>query len=372
MTVRPLMVHLPPFEQWVTVSYIGTGGEAGELRESWRIFDSPSGPAGAGPTDSASIAQAVDIDTQETNRAKVVLFAPQVLARQNAVATGGPLPEPRPGEIPTRNPIAFRAREVRTSSGTFGHLRIFTFETDDPRGYTQELIRLVRLLPRQGLILDVRDNGGGDMRVAECLLQVFTPHRVAPEPVQFLSSPLNLRICRSAVADLGIDLAAWIPSMDQALELGATFSEAFPATSPTAANTIGRQYFGPVVLVTNARCFSATDIFAAGFQDHGIGPVLGTDPNTGAGGANVWTHDVLCELMVHDPASPYAPLPKQSNMRVAIRRTLRVGARSGTPVEDLGVTPDAVHRMTRRDLLEDNADLLNRAGRMLAQERPAG
>ncbi|MFF3448617.1 S41 family peptidase [Streptomyces sp. NPDC002667] len=366
MTVRPLMVHLPPFEQWVTVSYIGTDGRHHELRESWRLFDSPPAPVDADTASSAALSQAVDLDTQETNRAKVMLFAPRVYAQESAAAAGRPAPELRPGEIATGLPTAFRAQRVRTSSGDFGHLRVFTFEAESPRAFAEEFLRLVGLLPDEGLILDVRDNGGGDMRVAECLLQVFTSRTVSPEPVQFLSSPLNLRICRAAQADLDIDLSAWIPSMDQALELGATFSGAFPATSPAAANTIGRRYAGPVVLVTNARCFSATDIFAAGFQDHEIGPVLGVDQNTGAGGANVWTHAVLRELMAKEPDSPYVPLPKGTGMRVAVRRTLRVGARSGTPVEDLGVVPDKIHRMTRRDLLEGNTDLLNRAGRMLA------
>ncbi|MFG2985553.1 S41 family peptidase [Streptomyces sp. NPDC048258] len=156
-----------------------------------------------------------------------------------------------------------------------------------------------------------------------------------------------------------------MPSLDQAVEIGSAFSGAFPLTPEKGANAIGQRYFGPVVLITNARCYSATDIFAAGFQDHRIGPVLGTDENTGAGGANVWTHEDLVGLLEGDPHSPYVPLPKGAGMRVSIRRTLRVGANSGTPVEDLGITPDELHRMTRRDLLEGNADLLERAGEIL-------
>ena len=39
-------------------------------------------------------------------------------------------------------------------------------------------------------------------------------------------------------------------------------------------NLVGQRYFGPVVLITDARCYSATDIFAAGFADHEIGPIL--------------------------------------------------------------------------------------------------
>jgi hypothetical protein len=53
-------------------------------------------------------------------------------------------------------------------------------------------------------------------------------------------------------------------------------------------------------------------------------------------------------------------------MRVAIRRGLRVGALSGTPVEDLGVPPTVQHAMTRADVLNGNVDLLDRAGEILA------
>jgi hypothetical protein len=53
-------------------------------------------------------------------------------------------------------------------------------------------------------------------------------------------------------------------------------------------------------------------------------------------------------------------------MRVAIRRTLRVGKLAGTPVEDLGVRSDVRHDMTRLDVLENNVDLLDAAGALLA------
>lgn len=142
-------------------------------------------------------------------------------------------------------------------------------------------------------------------------------------------------------------------------------SAGFAITPEAGANAIGQCYHGPVVLITDARCYSATDIFAAGFQDHGIGPVLGVDDNTGAGGANVWTHEflkLLLELPSPAPGSPYRPLPGGAGMRVSVRRTLRVRELAGTPVEDLGVRPGHRHRLTRRDILAGNQDLLDRAG----------
>ena len=133
-------------------------------------------------------------------------------------------------------------------------------------------------------------------------------------------------------------------------------------------NQTGQVYHGPVVLVTDALCYSATDTFAAGFQDHEIGKVLGVDDNTGAGGANVWEFkDILADW----PDGPFKPLPAGAQFRVALRRTLRVGQRrGGQPVEDLGIIPDYRYQMTRRDLLEGNADLMEKAGELLAQGTP--
>ena len=101
--------------------------------------------------------------------------------------------------------------------------------------------------------------------------------------------------------------------------------------------------------------------------------MLGVDRNTGAGGANVWEHSFL-SMLFDDPAnpgqpladSPFRPLPNECNMRVAIRRSVRIGPRAGTEVEDLGIVPDQLHAMTRNDVLHDNADLMEAATSLLA------
>jgi hypothetical protein len=374
LTVRPLVIHLPPDEEWVTVSYVGTDGADHELRQPWLVTENL--PPFVGDLNQLSTTAAclgVDLDGDEASRARTLLFAPQVAGQTQAGESPALTSSPAAigQDVPTSMPGVFRARSVETASGVFGHLRIFTFSVNDPLGFVQEFVRLVGLLPAEGLILDVRGNGGGHIFASEFTLQTLTPRRIDPEPVQFIATPLNLRICRKHKDNPTnqIDLGPWFRSLDQATETGATFSAAVPITPQEGANTIGQQYEGPVVLITDARCYSATDIFAAGFQDHEIGPILGVDDNTGAGGANVWTHGLLLNLLAippADPDSPYSALPKGANMRVAIRRTLRVGSLAGTPVEDLGVQPDERHHMTRRDVLEGNVDLLDRAGALLA------
>lgn len=356
LTVRSLSAHLPPFEEWVTVSYTGTDGTARELRENWQIVENL--PPMAGPLGEAALVMGVDYEGDEISRANVMLFAPHVIEQQEAMDSGRSPASPA-GEIVSMMPNAFTARTVETLSGSFGHIRIHTFHVNDAAAFVEEFIRLIGLLPQKGLIVDVRDNGGGLVRASELTLQTLTPRRITPEPFQFINTPLNLRICRGNPS-----LSPWVKSMEQAVETGSAFSAGLPLTPESGANAIGQQYFGPVVLITNARCYSATDMFAAGFQDHRIGTVLGTDDNTGAGGANVWAQDDIITFFPI-PASPYRRLPNGAGMRVAIRRSLRVGDRAGTPLEDLGVVPDERHRMTRRDLLEGNADLMARAAELL-------
>ncbi|CAN5876441.1 hypothetical protein BH23ACT10_BH23ACT10_19040 [soil metagenome] len=390
LTIRPLVIHLPPIEEWVTVTYLGGDDDTPRtLTQEWLVVDNV--PPFIGDPDEVSAAAAslgLDLDSDEAGRAKTLLFAPAVVGatqgddstrtdatssvRNGDAPDSGDEPADVGEQLTTTMPGVFRARSVQTASGVFGHIRIFTFAVEDPTAFVTEFVRLTRLLPPDGLIIDVRDNGGGHIHASEFTLQTLTPRRITPEPVQFSATPLNLAICRRHRDNPTgqIDLGAWFGSLERFTETGAGYSGAFPITPHDGANAIGQQYHGPVVLITDARCYSATDIFAAGFADHQIGTILGVDDNTGAGGANVWTHGLLTALLQFpspDPQSPFVALPNGANMRVSVRRTLRVGeATAGTPVEDLGVTPDVRHHMTRADVLHGNSDLLDRAGEILA------
>jgi hypothetical protein len=68
--------------------------------------------------------------------------------------------------------------------------------------------------------------------------------------------------------------------------------------------------------------------------------------------------------------SPFKPLPGGVSFRVALRRSVRVGDRSGVVLEDLGVVPDELHDMTRNDVLNNNEDLINHAGKILSGMTP--
>lgn len=384
LTIRPLANGLPPEEEWVTVRYRDRDDpeRIHEWTQEWLLFE-PARARGSidlagADLPGAGMAMGVDAHTDDVQEAKKYLFAGQVVKEQETQAARS---EPEPvanaaDGAASFMPTVFRARPVTMGEGDgeiqFGYIRIFTFNVADSDAFVEEFVRLTAQMPPGGLVIDVRGNGGGLIHAAERLLQVLTPREIEPQSAQFVNTPLNLRICRAhapSTVYADFTLEQWIESLKRSVETGATYSQGFPITDPEWCNDIGQKYYGPVLLITDALCYSATDMFAAGFQDHGIGPVLGVSNNTGAGGANVWSHHVLGELMADDPDSPYAPLPHGADMRTAVRRTLRVHDNAGEVVEDLGIEPDAEHRMTRDDLLHGNRDLLRRAAEILAAQK---
>jgi C-terminal processing protease CtpA/Prc len=366
MTQRPLALSQLPDEDWVDLRY-RVDGTTHETRIPWRVVgvadmlskvdDDEAGtvPGVAAPS---SHLLALDLRTEVVRRVKRAMFAPaDNAAGADADAASAVIATTRP-------PGELKARTVTTSHGTFGHLRIYTFLMSDGNylGFLAEVRRILRLMPRDGLILDVRGNGGGYAYAAEGLLQYLTPRLVQPEPFQLINTEATADLCRKVPS-----FSDWSASIDESVETGAQYSSAIPLFSPAVVNDLGQQYHGPIVLVTDGLCYSATDIFAAGFQDHGMGPVLGVDDNTGAGGANVFE---LSDFLLAWPGCPFEPLPGGARLRVAIRRSLRVGTRSGQPLEDLGVIPDVRHRLTSRDLLAGNVDLMEKAGELLARHTP--
>src|SRR5215207_3136852 len=222
LTIRSLRLHLPPDEEWVTVSYLDRDGVRRELREPWLVAPNAPAMADAEVLTTAAASMGLDLHADETGRARALLYAPRAVEQTlgNVAIELSTEPAAVGADVPSTMPLVFRARSVQTAAGTFGHLRIFTFNVPDPAAFVAEFVRLVELLPQDGLILDVRGNGGGHIFASEFTLQTLTPRRITPEPVQFTCTPLNLEIVRqhSANPTGEIDLGPWFPSMEQVVE----------------------------------------------------------------------------------------------------------------------------------------------------------
>lgn len=366
MTVRPMAMSLPPNAEWVIIGY-QANGESLEIKLPWRVFRPDTNGTASGKNAEAQTAIGLDLNMELLNEARKALFAKSqesiyVLA-DNLVAEvdreGAELPTEMAGH--SLFPRTFQFSEIETDEGPVGYLRIRTFGSPGPPQFISEVVRILEGLPQDGLIIDVRGNGGGIIINGERMLQLFTAGPVEAERLHFINSELTLAIASSPQWQ---DAHKWKRSIDLSVATGAVYSQGFPIESRANSNSIGQKYHGPVVLITDGRCYSTTDIFAAGFQDNKLGKILGVDGNTGAGGANVFEHRVLRQIMPGSD-SPFKELPGGANMRVAIRRTTRVKENAGLPVEDVGIEPDTMHRMTRDDILGSNADLIAAAVKLL-------
>lgn len=363
LTIRWLGQSLLPDEDWVDVSYQPLDSQETHVKRfEWNVFQRQA--AGA---EASAIARAIG------DRASAVGM--DARGESERLVRGHLFGESRK-QLPRvkhfgdqEQSIAPWAKEVfpvcgnvKTKAGVFAYVKVATFNVEEDEKYLQEFIRILSQLSQDGLILDVRGNGGGLIYFGERMLQLLTPGPIDPARFSFLNSVRTQKLTENHAF-----IKQWNDSIAQWVETGSEYSQGYPLLPLPRYNDIGQKYQGPVVLVTNALCYSTTDIFAAGFQDHKIGVVLGVDENTGAGGANVWDYSLIAQLL-GDPNFPLA-LPRSASFRFAVRRVTRVAQNTGVLLEDLGVKPDEMHRLTRRDILERSVDLIEHAAKILKSRR---
>lgn len=343
LTLRPLRSSPPPDERWVTIEFCTPAGDEYEKRLDWLVLPAAAGPKGRphDPVATGAALLGIDAGNEAGRQIKRALFASTERVR---TADANSMPD------------LLRVSRFRRGRTELGYLRVFSFNTTNPQAFVEAVAQSLQELPGTGVVIDIRGNPGGHILAAETMLQLLTGAPVEPARFSLSTTPLALALCGTHP-----DFAQWLPSVEQAVVTGETYSQSLPLTAPAELAADLPRYRGPVVLVTDALCYSAADIFAAGFQDNRLGQILGVAGRTGAGGANVWTHDLL-RLWLPDQLDQ---LPAGTGFRIALRRVTRVRANEGVPLEDLGVQPDALHRLTRRDLTDGNHDLLSAAARLV-------
>jgi hypothetical protein len=296
---------------------------------------------------------AADQAAEAVRRAKKLLFSPD-LWKLDASAE-----HVAPARLPTgvAEAVSTSFQDNLTAyvrKDGLAYLRIWSFDVQDDDAFVEEVRRLLGLLPATGLVVDLRGNPGGLVWAAERLLQLFTDQQVFPTRFSLLASPLTRAMAQSPFNQM--ELGAWGASLDQAVSTGEQYSQPLPLTDPAWCNDLGRAYAGPSVAVVDANTYSSGDLFAAGWADHRVGPLVTVGQGTGAGGANVWTDAQLRDALLGTPFQQQA-LPGGCGFSLSIRRAIRSGPSDGVPIEDLGIS-GIPYDMTEDDLLHGNRDLL--------------
>ena len=368
LTFRSLDYGPPPDEHKVNIEFM-VGRTRREVCIPWRVVGIPA--ATLGRNSQVALKAAWNPAAESVRKAKTLMFAPAAwdanrLRTSGSTAGTKEAPAAAVGEdIETSLPNVLSARTIETKLDgkrvTIGYLRIWSFDVDDHEGFVTEVNRLLQQLPADRLIVDLRANPGGLIWAAERLLQLFTDETVLPTRFSLLATPVTRAMAESAFNHLELD--AWLESLTDAVSTGEVYSQPIPLTDPEWCHDIGRTYPGVAVLVVDPNTYSSGDLFAAGWADHGIGPLICIGQATGAGGANVWGDLQLSEALTGTPFE-FDPLPDGVHFTMAIRRAIRSGRSDGVPIEDLGIR-GIPYALTRRDLLEGNRDLHSFCARTL-------
>ncbi len=369
LTFRPLAVMLPPLEDWVSVRYIDNKGRAQNRKFAWLVGSIHSNIWNNLENEQAisklSSRSGYDYATELVHKTKLHFFAPDVARK----SFGAGQKKMRNGAVMNDARFSTNFKTLRLADD-IGYIRIYSFNTNHPKDFANYFKMLLDSFKTDKVIVDIRNNGGGHIWASEFVLQTLKKKLITPQNAQFVNSEVTETICRvhsPSTTLKGLDLANWNATLSNIKHTGTAFSIGYPITPVKEIKAFKADRDYKAVLITDALCYSASDIFAAGFRDENIGKIIGVHRNTGAGGANVWTHSLLHHLTRDETGqSPFfRPLEYGADIRVAIRRTLRNGINRGVPLEDLGIVPDEVCQLTRDDLLFKNRDLLARASEMV-------
>lgn len=354
LTQRPLRHLPPPDELWVNIGYRLPADPPEEpdrdVRFEWRAIQ-PAKAITADGLIALRTRRAIDATSEAARRARKLLFATALW--DTDTATNRPAAK-ADDWIATPFADAIAARRIKTSHGTFGYLRLWTFDVDNTSRYVEAVAAVLRQLPRKGLIIDLRSNPGGVINATEQLLQLFVPQAILPARFALRATPAMVDIVDAD--GNGADLADWATSTRLAHELGEEFSQHLPISNPNHFTDRSRVYRGPVVAVVNPNTFSCGDLFAAGISDYGIGQIISIGEGTGAGGANVWTSDDI-QYAYYAARRPLPPIPPGIRFTISVRRMTRSGESAGLAVEDIGVKGDEGYDMTETDLIDGNTGL---------------
>lgn len=359
LTLRPLAFMRPPDEDWVVLTYV-SNGRVRSFSLPWRVYFPPTAST---VSSSQHETDSGDLTVKGLDRASLLvnsgwndLYTTEQDAQDQGVYVSPDLFSSMP------NPMAnhFRFNLVRFGNKTYGYVRIFSFETADTAGYVQTFARFLQEAPPTGMIVDIRSNPGGNIPVGEALLQMFSTRPIQNQRLAFrVTTPVQKFV--TSVPDLWL----WHRSLGMRYETGQNFSQGYPLYDSGIPEGLHGIYPHPVVLVVDALSYSTSDFFAAGFQDNRLGLIIGADPVTGAGGANVWTHSFLRRMSEFGGRRDLVEMPSGIDFNFSLRRSVRTGVNVDLPVEGLGVAADVNYRMTRQDVLGQNEDLITFAGWVL-------
>jgi hypothetical protein len=214
-----------------------------------------------------------------------------------------------------------------------GYLKLSSFNTFDMDAVEAakrvKIILEVDFNNTHALIIDLRSNLGGQIDYAEYLATLFHPN-----PQQ--TFPFMTRANEDVLSIYDGDLS-WTRLIENSIGQN-EYAGPGKISLASELSSFSQAYFGRVVLLTNAYCFSSCEIFAAAMKEFAGAEIYGLHKTTFGGGANVW------DSLYFAPAFEKNNLPKAIPQSLSFRATVRHGILPSDKsiIDDVGVLSDHI------------------------------
>lgn len=281
---------------------------------------------------------------------------------------------PIPVQTPARN--FYEAFEIQSTSGTYGYINIKSFDPEKPSEFSgsdfeyleyvvNEFSKTLSNMSYRGIVVDISDNGGGYAFLGKITFELLTDKNVPPIPV--VSRATNLTVSMYSQTSSRI-YSIYRAAVKQSFSIGEQFtgpvaylfnvSNLYDGLEPI--RRYPQVFTGKLILVTDAKSYSTSDLLASWVRDTKAGTVVGLDDSTGGGGASIRYFSFLQSTFAETFKTE---LPSDVDFTTASIRLFRNGKRlGGTLLENFGVRPDKRYYTTIRDVTNNNADFLEYLG----------
>lgn len=256
----------------------------------------------------------------------------------------------------------------KNAKGTFGVIKLDSFSPEEKSVYESKMI-ISNLMNNQlasvdGIIFDLRNNGGGTIAYGQGLAELVTAKQIDVLKFQLLNSPATQHYFSAAEPG-----SPFTKELKKAAEQNATMTAPIALSTAEQLFTDGQAFFRPIAIFTNSNCYSTCDMMSALFQDHALAEVWGEDAQTGAGGANNWNYNYLLRNLPKDNMGPFKKLPFNMNVGFAFRQTVRTGIHAGELLEDEGVFADHIIETTVEDVVNNGKSQFAKISESLAAKK---
>jgi hypothetical protein len=227
----------------------------------------------------------------------------------------------------------------------YGYLKLIDFDLTGEQDQDMIMKTLTDILELKfkntnGLVIDLRDNFGGQIPLAEKMAALFSNSLRKSTPFYIKANPELYHFLQDIeMPDERSGTFYWSNFVLEHMNEG-------PIVGPapfTDVNDIDQKYFKKVALLTNSECMSSCEIFTGAMKDNSNAKIFGTDRSTFGSAANYYGDANIVGFYLK------VAVPKYINTRFTFRHAHRISDNS--LIDDIGILSDVVITETKEEVI---------------------